>query len=242
MRDQWTDRLSEYVDGELTGEERASIESHLAGCPGCAATLDDLKRVLERAGTMGPRPPQADLWPAIADRIASPGWLAAPKRASAEAGGPRRFSFTLPELAAASVLIAIVSGGLAWRLQSSASPAPQQAQAAPGDARVVDVARGSDIVPDPAVRFEPVSLADAQYDAAVADLERALAKGRGHLDKATIAIVTENLRIIDQAIAQARTALAADPANSYLSSHLVETRRKKLDLLRRAAALTSETN
>ena len=215
MRDQWTDRLSEYVDGELTGEERAAIESHLAGCPGCAATLDDLKCVLERAGTMGPRPPQADLWPAIADRIASPGWLAAPKRASAEAGGP---------------------------LQSSASPAPQQAQAAPGDARAVDVARGSDIVPDPAVRFEPVSLADAQYDAAVADLERALAKGRGHLDKATIAIVTENLRIIDQAIAQARTALAADPANSYLSSHLVETRRKKLDLLRRAAALTSETN
>jgi len=87
-----------------------------------------------------------------------------------------------------------------------------------------------------------VSLADAQYDAAVADLERALAKGRDRLDKATIAIVEENLSIIDQAISQARVALAADPANSYLSSHLVETRRKKLDLLRRAAALTAETN
>ena len=92
------------------------------------------------------------------------------------------------------------------------------------------------------MHLEAVSLADAQYDAAVADLERALAKGRGRLDKTTIAIVEENLTIIDRAIAQAREALAADPANSYLSGHLIEARRKKLDLLRRAAALTSETN
>ena len=82
-----------------------------------------------------------------------------------------------------------------------------------------------------------MSLADAQYDAAVADLEKALKNGRGKLDKATIEIVEHNLQIIDQAIAQARDALAADPANSYLSGHLVETRRRKLDLLRRAAAL-----
>ena len=90
--------------------------------------------------------------------------------------------------------------------------------------------------------LRPIGLADAQYDAAVADLEQALAKGRGRLDKATIAIVEENLSIIDQAIAQARAALTSDPANSYLSGHLVEARRKKLDLLRRAAALASETN
>jgi uncharacterized protein YejL (UPF0352 family) len=83
-----------------------------------------------------------------------------------------------------------------------------------------------------------VNFADAQYDAAVADLERTLEKGRGRLDASTIAIVEQNLDIIDRAIAQARQALEADPANSYLSSHLVETRRKKLDLLRRATALT----
>ena len=88
----------------------------------------------------------------------------------------------------------------------------------------------------------PVSLADAQYDAAVADLEKALRAGRGRLDKGTIDIVEHNLQIIDQAIAQAREALVADPANTYLSGHLVEARRRKLDLLRRAAALTSETD
>ena len=57
-----------------------------------------------------------------------------------------------------------------------------------------------------------------------------------------MAIVEHNLQIIDQAINQAREALVADPANSYLSSHLVEARRRKLELLRRATALATETN
>ena len=83
-----------------------------------------------------------------------------------------------------------------------------------------------------------MSFADAQYDAAVTDLESAVKKGRGRLDANTIAIVEHNLQIIDQAIDQARQALAADPANAYLSSHLFEARRRKLDLLRRAAALS----
>jgi hypothetical protein len=85
-------------------------------------------------------------------------------------------------------------------------------------------------------------MADAQYDAAVADLEQAVKAGRGRLDASTIAIVERNLQIIDQAINQAREALVTDPANSYLSSYLVEARRRKLDLLRRATALATETN
>src|SRR6202030_448623 len=82
-------------------------------------------------------------------------------------------------------------------------------------------------------RVGNVSMADAQYDAAVADLEKALKAGRGRLDASTVAIVEHNLQIIDQAINQAREALVGDPANDYLSGHLIEARRRKLDLLRR---------
>jgi hypothetical protein len=96
-------------------------------------------------------------------------------------------------------------------------------------------------VPADDVQVATVGFADPQYDAAVADLEKAVKQGRGRLDENTIAIVEHNLQIIDQAIEQARQALAADPANNYLSSHLFEARRRKLDLLRRAAAL-SESN
>jgi len=35
MNDQWTDRLSEYVDGGLASGERAALEAHLATCADC---------------------------------------------------------------------------------------------------------------------------------------------------------------------------------------------------------------
>jgi hypothetical protein len=139
------------------------------------------------------------------------------------------------------VLLMAVSAGVAVKLT-----APKTTVAVPDAvATAADQAAASDAAAPSAaadrsereVRVVPVSLADAQYDAAAADLEKALKAGRGRLDKATIDIVEHNLQIIDQAIAQARDALAADPANAYLSGHLVEARRRKLDLLRRAAAL-----
>ena len=75
------------------------------------------------------------------------------------------------------------------------------------------------------------------YDAAIADLERVLDLHREQLDSATVRVLEENLRIIDAAIDEARRALEADPANSYLNGHLVNSMQRKLDLLRRVAAL-----
>ena len=125
----------------------------------------------------------------------------------------------------------------ASRSGSSASSDASASTAPPFRAATADGTGAADFA-----RVEHVSMADAQYDAAVADLEKALNAGRGRLDASTIAIVEHNLQIIDQAINQAREALVGDPANSYLSSHLVETRRRKLDLLRRATALATETD
>ena len=257
MHDKWTDQLSDYLDGELTPDEQAAVESHLHGCPACTEVLNDLKRVVARAQAIEPRPPQADLWREVAARIEAGGPARiAPFRAPA---APRRFAFTMPQLAAASLLIAAMSGGLVWSLDRSAqasrsmraddalrsaeaSPSTSGAAASPTDrALSIQPDMGREASAERSV--ETVSLADAQYDAAVADLERALNQGRGRLDPATIATVEHNLETIDQAIQQAREALAGDPANTYLSSHLIEARRRKLDLLRRATALTtSESN
>jgi anti-sigma factor RsiW len=267
MHEEWTDQLSEYLDGELSAAQQAAVERHLRGCADCTAVLNDLKRVVARAKSIEPRPPQADLWAGIAERIDAgrpstvPGPFSPVTMVARRA--PRRIAFTLPQLAAAALVVAAVSGGIAWTLRPSFSgtatavpydrsgSADGAASAADGAAasaadvgrpfRGAESFRGADSGAGSA-RFETVVMADAQYDAAVADLEKAVKNGRGRLDASTIAIVEHNLQIIDQAISQAREALGADPANSYLSSHLVEARRRKLDLLRRAAALSSETN
>jgi anti-sigma factor RsiW len=242
MHTEWTDKLSDYLDDELEENERAAVEAHLRDCADCSAVLNDLRRVIARAQAAAAvaRPPQTDLWTGVAGRID-------------RIRQPRRVSFTITQLAAAAVLIAAVSGGLVWQLAPSLggrdgryqTASGELAQTSPGspergtragggpaDAGAADVSGGD------AIGIIGVSLADDQYDAAVADLERALKQGRGKLDQATIAVVEQNLQTIDQAIAQAREALASDPANSYLSGHLVEARRRKLDLLRRATALT----
>jgi hypothetical protein len=252
MHEEWTDQLSEYLDDELSPGERASVDAHLAQCAECARTLDELRRVVATARALTPRRPARDLWSGVAERIATDSPLSA-----AGTGGPQdnrapvapfrprqpwRVSFTLPQLAAASLLLAAVSGGLVWELHGRPGRVNTGSERVAADVRLGPDSRSTAVpgpdVPSSAPRISAVAFADVQYDAAVADLERALEKGRGRLDKSTITIVEQNLDIIDRAIGQARQALEADPANSYLSSHLVETRRKKLDLLRRATALT----
>jgi len=215
MKDLWTDRLSEYLDGELAPPERTTLEAHLASCDACRTTLDELRRVVTNARALDDRPPTADLWPAVAARIG----LSARVRARPVV---RRFSFTVPQLAAASVVLALLSGGGAWLigrrgivptppvLVTERAPALLNASAYPGDAR---------------------------FAAQVADLERAVARGRGRLDTATVRVIERNLRIIDRAIRGAQSALAADPANSYLNLHLAQEMRRKLELLRQAATL-----
>jgi tetratricopeptide (TPR) repeat protein len=85
----------------------------------------------------------------------------------------------------------------------------------------------------------PVTLADPRYDEAIADLQQALEAGRARLDPGTIRILEANLDAIDTAIEQSRRALATDPANVYLHSHLAEARQRKLALLRRGVDLAN---
>jgi hypothetical protein len=54
-----------------------------------------------------------------------------------------------------------------------------------------------------------------------------------------VRVLEQNLATIDKAIAQSRQALEGDPGNTFLNSHLISARQRKLALLRRATALTT---
>ncbi len=83
------------------------------------------------------------------------------------------------------------------------------------------------------------NFADAQFNAAVTDLEQILRDDRERLDPRTVLVIERNLKVIDLAIQEARMALNDDPANAYLNSHLADARRRKLDVLRHATTLAS---
>lgn len=222
--DRFTDRLSEYLDGELNGSERAAVERHLTTCGICRSTLEELRAVVASASSLEDSGPAQDLWVAVATRIP-------PARSSARGSlfpPSRRVSFTLPQLAAAGLTLMVLSGGLVWMARSGDPRADFQPIGASLEPPALDA---------PAIR--PANFADAHYDTAVADLEQTLKEGRTKLDPETVRVLEDNLGAIDRAIEQCRRALAGDTANVYLNSHLAEARQRKLALLRRASALAA---
>jgi anti-sigma factor RsiW len=229
MTEHVTDHLSAYVDDDLDPVTRASVERHLDSCAVCAGELTELRRLIGYAGTIAAQdaPPAQDLWPGIEARLA-PSKVSTfqPRRERA----PRMISMSIAQLAAAAALLMAVSGATAWFLRGSVA-APETVVTTAGIQAEIEPRAAADAV-------RPVNFADAQYDAAVADLERTLGERRNDLNPRTVEILERNLKLIDAAIAQARQALEEDPGNAYLNRHLVESRKRKLDLLRRAAAIS----
>lgn len=221
-----TERLSDYLDGELSPGERRDVDLHLAACAECRGVLNELALVKETAAALAGDEafPERDLWPAVAshaNRRASVATIANHRA--------RRLSLSWPQALAASVALVAVSSGAMWlAMRDRVQPAAPQ------------VAENSDRGPEPGTAAVPVSMpnfADEAYDSAVKDLRAALDAGRNRLDAQTIQVLEKNLAAIDQAIDQARKALEADPANVSLSSYLASVRRRKLDLLRTASDL-----
>ena len=226
MTDKFTDRLSEYLDGELAQDEREVVEAHLLECADCGRTLQQLRAVVARASQVIDRPPQSDLWPGIAERIA-----AAEPALDIEKITKRRLTFSIPQLAAASIVLMMMSAGTMYLMvnRDEAAPVAQGAAASP---------RGS-VTSDQAVAA-PVSVnspAAANYNAAIDELETALQTGRSSLDTTTVRVLETNLRAIDVAISDARQALSRDPGNPYLNRYLDDTMQRKIQLLRRATGI-----
>ncbi len=224
-RDGWTDRLSEYIDGELVGEDLEAMEAHILECGECAATVDELRAVVTAAGTLPDCIPERDLWPGIEQRLTPRGALRHREQPGVVPleSRRRRVVFTLPQLAAAVLAVALLSASGVWAALRTAVPAPATGAvaAAPGTG---------------AAAATPVSFTTA-YDRAVTELEAEFQRRRTELDPETIIVVERNLQIIDAAIAEARGALQADPSSAFLNEHLAETMRRKMDLLRQAASI-----
>lgn len=218
MHTQWTDQLSGYLDGELPPAARASLEAHLAECGSCRAVLQDLRVIVHAAPVYQGADPDRDLWPDIARAIDAGREVKLQPRRSPV---PRMFS--LQQLIAASVAFAMITGGAVYLTVGRPAPVPPPV-----------------VIEQPPEVRGPTGLAvsaraGAAFDQAVGELEQVLAQGKSRLEPRTLQIIEENLRLIDRAIAEARSAIAADPANGYLSGQVAANMHRKLEILRSAA-------
>ena len=218
------DVLQDYQEGLLPPEENEAVRGHLEACSACRRDLEALSALLRRMGDL-PREaePSRDLWPQIEWRIggeaaAVPG---GERPAPSEAKARRQITLPAWQLLAASITLALVSGGVVWVALSGGLRESRPVASVPVE---VSLAR-------------PVGWETAldEYHSAVSDLEVVLEAGRDVLDPETIRILEENLQAIDNAIDEAQAALAEDPGSKVLGRLLAENLRRKIDLLRRAA-------
>jgi hypothetical protein len=225
MSDHWTDRLSDYLDGELAPAEADVLEQHLVACDECRTTLAELRSVVEAAAALPVMEPSRDLWAGIAAGIGAadkPETIDLQQYAARRAV-QRRFSFSMPQLAAAAVLLVAISAGGMWWLVGG-HDGPQQ---------VAGVIVHAADLPANGARLVSTAPERTPLDGDIARLEAALDEARDRLDPATVEIIERSLDAIDQAIDDARAALVADPGNAQLERQLDNTMQKKLDVLRR---------
>ena len=212
------ERLSALVDGEVSGADLEAAQAHLTACAECRRAYDALLALKRHAGALDDVPPERDLWPGIAARLSGAEVVPlAPRR--------RRVAFSIPQLAAAAIVLMTVSAGavkLATRADRRAAPAAPGAAAPIGPLAGLASAKGV-----------------ASYDAAIRDLENELATHRSTLDTGTVRAVQQSLTIIDDAIRQAEAALAQDPNSMYLNNHLEHALGRKLEVLRRVTTLAA---
>jgi len=210
--------LSDYTDDLLTPAARAAADRHLARCVACAEQLEQLRAVLASSRALPPMAPPPDLWNDIRATIVAP-----TSRATTSWWLQRGF------LAAAAVLLVVASSTITAVIMRQHAPATSASAAAPAVT--------------PRAMALPASMAaiEAEYIGTATELAEALAAQRSKLAPATVAKVEASLHVIDEAIAEARRALAEDPANRTLLDIFSANYQQKLELLRRAAELPAST-
>lgn len=233
----YRESIHELVDGTIGPIRRAELERHLDECAACRALAEDLRAILDTAASLDPLDPPDGVWFQIAGRLHQEGRVAAPPPPAPAAS---RRHVALLALAAALVLAVGASvmvllpqlrtNNAPSRLASSAPAAP------PGKAGSAVAVEGVE---------EEFRLAEQHYQNAIAKLEQAakLDQSSGNpamLDAQTAAMLQKNLQVIDQAIAESRGALRAEPQSAPARDSLFDALKRKVVLLQDTIALMNE--
>jgi anti-sigma factor RsiW len=223
MHDEWTDRLSAYLDDELSASERAAVDRHLAQCEACRAVLSQLGRVRDWAEDYEGEPPREGVWRGISEAIRGHSGEQRVVPIAAARDRPQRLRWMIPAALAATLALALVGSG-SWWLGRASAPSREILVTTNPTRLITTSSPGTSL------------LAAEKYGAAIAQLERAMFENGPQLDTATVRILQDKLIVIDRAITEAREALADDPASEYLADHFTNMMQRKLALLRNAAS------
>lgn len=263
--DRFADELANFLERETDEATRATMEAHALGCADCEALLSDLRRLRIDAANLPELAPSRDLWYGIASRIDAPVIPIEAGGRRATSFVPAQGRRWLGAAAAAAALMTATAGVTYVTTRSmmrrpvqvavqrnarSSGPTERPTPAAP---RTIDVAGPTQ--DDPVAKASKPALgpprtqfvssrgasAEATYGSEISRLRSIVERRRDQLDPTTVGIIERNLKVIDDAIVQCKTALRRDPASRFLMEALNSALENKVELLRTAATLPTRT-
>jgi anti-sigma factor RsiW len=211
--------LEDYVDGVLAEPEEAELERHVGSCSACRSTVERAVR-LQRATRALPRgiAPERDLLPGIRARVGKAGMQR----------GERSSWMRWAGLAASLVVLT----GAVWfglrALDTDRATGPATAKGSAGPALLA-----AD------VNLAEFEAAESEYEEAAAHLLEIVESRREELSPETLAVIEENLRIIDEAIDEVREALKEQPGDTRNGHMLNALYRQKVEFLWMVSRLSS---
>ncbi len=224
--------IQEAVDGTLGSIRRADLELHLNECAECRALYDDLARIREAARSVPALDAPDRVWLQLAGRLRQEGRIHdAPMLAAAR----RPYAMWL----AAAAALVIVAGGTLLLMTNRAKPAPVAQTASATAPSPTNRGNAPPVKSVETVQTE-VDAAQQQFEKAIGDLEKVAKANQTALDPGTSQTIEKNLGIIDQAIAENRAAVKAEPASVAARETLFEALRQKVSLLQDTIALINE--
>jgi hypothetical protein len=212
-------RLSAFVDGVLSAEDRAAVARHVDQCAPCRGIVRDVERLRGAARALGPVRPPDHIWLEIAGQVhaaAGP----APRPATPDTRRPAIWQW----VGLAAMLVIVTMAVYFVMRAPGVTPAP-------GNAR-----------PDVAVQevADELKLAMQHYENAITKLEALAKNNDGAIDPAMADMLQKNLAVVDQAIAESRAALASNPESEPARESLFEALRRKVGVLQATVTLMNE--
>jgi anti-sigma factor RsiW len=224
--DRYLNAIHELVDGTLGPIRRAELELHLESCDGCRELARDLQAIASAAEALPPLSPPERVWSELSGRLRAEG-----RAAPGPAPVMRQRSMGLLAIAAALALLVGGSLYLLQRQRSSATPpAPVASTATPAPSPDSAAPSGN------AVLANPVQTVDVATELALTEkhFQNAIEQA-STADPATAAVLQKNLLVMNEAIAESRKALEANPQSG--STQLYEMLKQKIRFLHDTIAL-----
>lgn len=227
---QYNEAIQELADGTLGPVRRAELQTHLDQCDACRALAADLQSIRAAARSLGPVRPPAQAWQRIAAQLQQEGRIttAAPARTRHAA-----------MLAIAAALVLAIGASLFMLRGLPPGPATTTAVSQPDGAPSAGAGNAPSGDPVQSITDDLTAITE-HYESVIVKLEDAVKRDDGTIDAEKAEILQRNLPIINQAIAESRSALEMEPQSAPARDSLFQALRKKVNLLQDTIALMNE--